>query len=164
MLFYTGIIRTAQKVAKSYVPEIQTKEKQLFRLYDMVEDAIKILNEGSLDDFGHLLNDAWEQKRSLSDLVTNQEVDEIYSSSIAAGALGGKLSGAGGGGFLLLYVPKEKQAGVKKALSQLLHVPFRFESNGSQIIFFDQHQEYKEEEIAYAQHSHSPFVELKNLK
>ena len=164
MLFYTGIVRTAEKVAKSYVPDIHTKEKQLFRLYGMVDNAIEILGKGDLDDFGFLLNEAWEEKRSLSKLVTNQQVDEIYDKAKKAGALGGKLSGAGGGGFLLLYVPLAKQHNVKETLNQLLHVPFRFESNGSQIIFFDQHQEYKEEELARSEHSHSPFVELKNLK
>ena len=72
--------------------------------------------------------------------------------------------GAGGGGFLLLYVPVEKQPDVKKKLSHLLHVPFRFESNGSQGIFYDRYREYKEEELSRSENSHTPFVELKDLK
>jgi D-glycero-alpha-D-manno-heptose-7-phosphate kinase len=91
-------------------------------------------------------------------------VDEIYASAIKAGALGGKLSGAGGGGFLLLYVPVEKQPDVKKKLSHLLHVPFNFETNGSQIIFHDLHKEYKAEELSHAEKAHAPFVELKDIE
>jgi D-glycero-alpha-D-manno-heptose-7-phosphate kinase len=91
-------------------------------------------------------------------------VDEIYASAIDAGALGGKLSGAGGGGFLLLYVPVEKQPDVKKKLFHLLHVPFSFEPKGSQIIFHDQHKEYKEEEQSHAENAHAHFVELKDLE
>ncbi|MDP6180513.1 MAG: hypothetical protein QGG48_11525, partial [Desulfatiglandales bacterium] len=164
MLFYTGIIRTAEKVAKSYVKDIQAKEKQLVRMHAMVDEAIEIMTNGDLDDFGLLLDEAWQKKRSLSKLVSNSKVDKIYASACSAGALGGKLSGAGGGGFLLLYVPVEKQPDVKKKLSHLLHVPFRFESNGSQIIFYDRYREYKEEELSRSENSHTPFVELKDLK
>ena len=164
MLFYTGIIRTAEKVAKSYVDNIETKEKQLVRLHAMVDKAIELISNGQLDDFGTLLNEAWQEKRNLSRLVSNPHVDEIYASAIDAGALGGKLSGAGGGGFLLLYVPVEKQPDVKKKLSHLLHVPFSFEPKGSQIIFHDQHKEYKEEEQSHAENAHTPFVELKDLE
>ena len=131
MLFYTGIIRIAEKVAKSYVDIIEEKEKQLLLMHNMVDEAIELIVNGNLDDFGYLLNDAWQQKRSLSKMVSNSQVDEIYASAINAGALGGKLSGAGGGGFLLLYVPVEKQSDVKQKLSHLLHVPFNFEPNGS---------------------------------
>ena len=164
MLFYTGIIRTAEKVAKSYVDDIETKEKQLIRLHAMVDRAVEIISNGQLDDFGTLLNEAWQEKRNLSRLVSNPQVDEIYASAIDAGALGGKLSGAGGGGFLLLYVPVEKQPDVKKKLSHLLHVPFSFEPKGSQIIFHDQHKEYKEEEQSQKENTHLPFVELQDLK
>ena len=157
MLFYTGIIRTAEKVAKSYVDEIETKEKQLIRMHAMVDEAIDILIDGNLDDFGLLLNETWQKKRSFSELVSNSQVDEIYASAIDAGALGGKLSGAGGGGFLLLYVPVEKQPDVKKKLSHLLHVPFSFEPKGSQIIFHDLHKEYKVEEQSHGENAHTPF-------
>jgi len=164
MLFYTGIMRTAENVANSYVADIQAKEKQLTRMHAMVDDAIEILTNGDLDDFGALLDEAWQEKRDLSRLVSNPQVDKIYASAIDAGALGGKLSGAGGGGFLLLYVPVEKQPDVKKKLSHLLHVPFSFEPKGSQIIFHDQHKEYKEEEQSHAENAHTPFVELKDLE
>jgi D-glycero-alpha-D-manno-heptose-7-phosphate kinase len=163
MLFYTGIIRTAEKVAKSYVDKIETKEKQLIRMHTMVDEAIDILTDGNLDDFGLLLNETWQKKRSLSELVSNSQVDEVYAMAIDAGALGGKLSGAGGGGFLLLYVQVEKQSDLKKKLSHLLHVPFSFEPKGSQIIFHDLHKEYKEEEQSQADNAHKPFVELKDI-
>jgi len=164
MLFYTGIMRTAEKVAKSYVEGIQAKKKQLVRIRAMVGEAVEIMMNGNLDDFGLLLNKTWQEKRSLSKLVSNSQVDEIYASAISSGALGGKLSGAGGGGFLLLYVPVEKQSDVKQKLSHLLHVPFSFEPTGSQIIFYDRHREYKEEERAYAENPHLSFVELKDMK
>jgi len=164
MLFYTGIMRTAENVANSYVEDIQGKEKQLTQMHAMVDDAIEILTNGDLDDFGSLLDEAWQKKRSLSKLVSNAQVDEIYTSAISSGALGGKLSGAGGGGFLLLYVPINRQSNVKKKLSKLLHVPFSFESNGSQIIFYDHHRKYKEEEQSQKENTHLPFVELQDLK
>ena len=162
MLYYTGVIRTAEKVAKSYVENIQTKQKQLVRMHAMVDEAIDILINSDLDDFGFLLNEAWQEKRSLSKLVSNSHVDEIYTAALSAGALGGKLSGAGGGGFLLLYVPFEKQPDIKQKLSCLLHIPFSFESKGSQIIFYDRQKKYKKEELAHAEKVHSPFIELKD--
>ena len=163
MLFYTGIIRTAEKVAKSYVDIIEEKGKQLLRMHDMVDEAIELIANGNLDDFGTLLNEAWQEKRNLSRLISNPQVDEIYASAIDAGALGGKLSGSGGGGFFLVYVPVEKQPDVKKKLSHLLHVPFSFEPKGSQIIFHDLHKEYKAEEQSHAENIRTPFVELKNI-
>ena len=163
MLFYTGIIRTAEKVARSYVDVIEEKEKQLYRMHDMVDEAIELIANGNLDGFGRLLNDAWQKKRSLSKMVSNSQVDEIYASAIDAGALGGKLSGAGGGGVLLLYVPVEKHTDVRRKLSHLLHVPFSFESKGSQVIFHDSHKEYKEEEKKRFESSIQDFIELKDL-
>jgi len=163
MLFYTGIVRTAEKVAKSYVDNIQVNEKQLILMHAMVNEAIELINNGDLDSFGMLLDEAWQKKRSLSKLVSNSHVDEIYAAAISVGALGGKLSGAGGGGFLLLYVPVENQANVKKKLSHLLHIPFSFETNGTQIIFFDQDNEYLEEDMHRDENSIQGFMELKNL-
>ena len=163
LLFYTGILRTAEKVAKSYVENIQTKEKQLVCMHAMVDDAIEILKRGELNDFGLLLNETWKKKRSLSKQVSNPHIDEIYTSAISAGALGGKLSGAGGGGFLLLYVPPEKQPDVKQKLSHLLHVPFSFTPNGSQIIFYDEHKKYKDEEDNRVNNPIQEFIELEKL-
>ena len=136
MLFFTGIVRTASTVASSYVPDLLGRRRQLSRMYEMVEDAVKVISDSSdLDDFGRLLDEMWLEKRSLSHLVTNDEIDSIYSQALKAGALGGKLIGAGGGGMLLLYVPSTFQHSVKQALKDLIHIPFQFDPLGSQIIY-----------------------------
>tara|TARA_Y100001960_G_C14732937_1_gene858633 strand:+ start:506 stop:1483 length:978 start_codon:yes stop_codon:yes gene_type:complete len=135
MLFFTGIQRFAEKVAKTYVNDIKAREKQLKLMHQMVDEGKKIIDAGNLDDFGDLLDQAWQRKRELSKEVSSQTIDDIYDLAIKSGALGGKISGAGGGGFMFFYVPKEKQEKVRKNLSQLIHVPFKFESGGSRIIF-----------------------------
>ena len=143
MLFYTGIPRTASNVAKSYVKKINNQEKQLSLMQSSVDDAISILNsKKDLNDFGKLLNEFWKLKKSLSSIVSNSEIDEIYEKAINAGAIGGKLIGAGGGGFLLLFVPPKNQKNVKEKLKKLVHVPFKFEHEGSQIIFFEPEENY----------------------
>jgi len=164
MLFFTGVLRRAEKIAESYVVNIETKEKQLRAMQKKVGDAITILNgSGSLDDFGKLLHEAWLEKSSLSKLVSNPYVDELYSVAREAGALGGKLCGAGGGGFMLLYVPPEKQPAVKNKFAKLLHVPFDFEHGGSKIIFYDQQKRYIKEENSRNKNQIIPFSELNPL-
>jgi D-glycero-alpha-D-manno-heptose-7-phosphate kinase len=151
MLFYSGIARTASEVADTYVHDLASRRRQLRLLADMVEEAIEILSRGGdLDPFGKLLDEAWQAKRSLSASVSNPGVEAIYAEATAAGAVGGKLIGAGGGGFMLLFVPPERQAAVKERLRRLVFVPFRFESSGSQIIFFDSQAEYPLEERTWA--------------
>jgi D-glycero-alpha-D-manno-heptose-7-phosphate kinase len=143
MLFYTGIVRTAATVADSYTREMEKREAQLRTLRAMVDEGSSILaSGGDLDPFGRLLDEAWRAKRSLSDRVSNPEVDGMYQAARDAGALGGKLTGAGGGGFLLLFVPPGCQKAVKATFSKLLHVPIRFEYSGSQIVVFDPDQDY----------------------
>jgi D-glycero-alpha-D-manno-heptose-7-phosphate kinase len=138
MLFFTGISRTASDVAGSYVQELgESKRRQLRMCKDLVEEGITILQTSQdLRGFGELLDEAWQAKRSLSERVSTPEIDAMYDAARRAGAVGGKLTGAGGGGFLLLFVPPERQARVREALPSLLHVPFKFEFSGSQIIFF----------------------------
>ncbi|MBI5684118.1 MAG: kinase [Verrucomicrobia bacterium] len=161
MLFYTGIKRTAAHVAKSYVDQIGEKKKQLHTIRDMVDESISILNGGNdLAKFGDLLHEAWQAKRSLSSHVTNSDVDEIYEAARAAGALGGKLTGAGGGGFMLLFAPPSKQEAIRERLNKLLHVPFEFEFNGSQIIFLSHEVDYTDAENARANQSLQAFREL----
>lgn len=161
MLFYSGIKRTASHVAESYVNGIENKRRQLRLAKDLVDEGISILNTGQdITRFGELLHEAWEAKRSLSDQVSNSYVDQIYNEAIAAGAIGGKLTGAGGGGFVLLFVPPAKQRVVKEKLNMLIHVPFKFEFSGSQIIFFDQEADYSAEEKAKANQQIHPFQEL----
>ena len=153
MLFYSGIERTASHIAQSYVPDIKDKKRQLRIMADLVNEAITILNrDGSLLPFGELMHEAWIAKRSLSTKVSNPTVDEMYEAARSAGAIGGKLTGAGGGGFLLLFVPTELRKTVRERLSHLIHVPFKFDFSGSQIIFFDPQETYSYETIS----SHPP--------
>jgi D-glycero-alpha-D-manno-heptose-7-phosphate kinase len=143
MLFYTGIQRTASQIAATYVTEIDVRRRQLRVIKDLVEEAIEILHGGhDIVGFGHLLHEAWQVKRSLSQHVSSTEVDGLYAAALDAGAIGGKLTGAGGGGFLLLFVPPERRVAVREALGNLIHVPFRFEFSGSQIIHFDPEEDY----------------------
>jgi D-glycero-alpha-D-manno-heptose-7-phosphate kinase len=149
MLFYTGIARTASDVAKSYVEGIDSRRRQLRLLQELVEESIDILTCGKdIRVFGELLHEAWEAKRSLSDKVSTSEVDALYERARKAGALGGKLTGAGGGGFLLLFVPPEQQRDVTEAFENLTRVPFAFESGGSQIIFHEPGVDYQHVEKA----------------
>jgi D-glycero-alpha-D-manno-heptose-7-phosphate kinase len=149
MLFYTGVPRTAADVARSYVANIETRRRQLKALRGLVEEGIDLLVSGAdLRAFGELLHEAWKIKRGLSDKVTNPSLDALYDKARSAGAIGGKLTGAGGGGFLLLFVPPEKRASVLSALRPQIHVPFAFESAGSQIIFYEPGVDYREAEMA----------------
>jgi D-glycero-alpha-D-manno-heptose-7-phosphate kinase len=144
LLVYTGIVRTAADVAQSYVPGIETKRRQLRIMKEMVDEAIEILTGGvNLLAFGELLHEAWLAKRSLSAAVSNPEVDALYRAALDAGAIGGKLTGAGGGGFLLLFAPPDRRADVLAALGECIHVPFEFESGGSQIIFYEPGTDYE---------------------
>ena len=137
MLFYTGIIRSAEEVARSYVSDIESRDEQLVSICQMVQESISLLKKEDLDSFGKLLHEAWMIKRSLSNMVSSSVIDDIYNNALKAGAVGGKLSGAGGGGFLLLFVPPERQKEVRERLNRLIYVPIEFEFSGSQIIFFD---------------------------
>ncbi len=149
MLFYTGIVRTASDVAQSYVGRIESCTRQLHVMKEMVRESIDILASGmDIRAFGDLLHEAWQVKRSLSNQVSNPEVDALYERARSAGALGGKLTGAGGGGFLLLFVPPRKRRRVLQALGHQIHVPFAFESAGSQIIFYETGVDYRDAERA----------------
>lgn len=164
MLFYTGIKRTASDVASSYVDDIERKGRQLRIMKDLVDESMMILGKGDdIKSFGELLHETWQLKRSLSDKVSNSYVDELYNESMAAGAIGGKITGAGGGGFLLLFVPPASQPQVKERLNKLVHVPFKFDFSGSQIIFFDSENEYYEEEKVRGNQSIQRFRELTEI-
>jgi D-glycero-alpha-D-manno-heptose-7-phosphate kinase len=149
MLFYTGIRRTASDVAGSYINGLDDKDRQFRIIGELTNEGVAALcGKSRITLFGELLHNAWQAKRDLSAQVSNADVEEIYKEALSAGAIGGKLLGAGGGGFILFFVPPSKQAGLKRRLNKLIYVPFKFESSGSQIIFFDPEQDYSREEKA----------------
>jgi D-glycero-alpha-D-manno-heptose-7-phosphate kinase len=131
-------------VAAEQIKKTQDKIHELSQMYLMVDEAIDILNSSNdLRDFGKLLHENWQLKRSLTNKISTPYIDFTYEKAIAAGALGGKLLGAGSGGFMLFFVEPELQPKVRESLSTLLHVPFRFENQGSQIIFFEPDTPYR---------------------
>jgi D-glycero-alpha-D-manno-heptose-7-phosphate kinase len=138
MLCFTGLSRIASEVAKSQIDNIDKREKELQFMKGLVDQAITVLQSrtDSIEEFGHLLHQSWMYKRQLSDQVSNSEIDNIYETARGAGAIGGKLLGAGGGGFFLLFVPPARQQEVREKLSRLIHVPFSFESTGSRVVLY----------------------------
>jgi D-glycero-alpha-D-manno-heptose-7-phosphate kinase len=160
MLFYTGITRTAADVAESYTKEIDKRRRQLRMLREMVDEGVSILSGGGIERFGELLHEAWEAKRSLSGQVSNSDVDAMYQAARSAGAIGGKLMGAGGGGFMVLFVPPSKQNAVRETLAKLLHVPFSLEFQGSHIVFCDHELDYSHVERDRDQRPVQAFREL----
>lgn len=145
LLIYTGIVRTASDVARSYVVDIASRRRQLRVMKELVDESLDILGSGAnIEAFGDLLHEAWQTKRSLSPAVSNSDVDDLYNRARQAGAIGGKLTGAGGGGFLLLFAPPDRHADILAALPGHIHVPFSFETSGSQIIFYEPGVDYRE--------------------
>lgn len=137
MLFFTGFSRIASEIAASKIANFSNRESELKTMYDMVNKAIEILQKDySIEEFGRLLHESWMLKRSLSSQVSNSEIDNLYDSAMKAGAIGGKILGAGGGGFLLIFSKPENHNSIKKALQGLIHVPFRFEHSGSQVVMY----------------------------
>ena len=105
-------------------------------MYQLTQESLTVLNSNDLQRFGKMLDESWQLKRSLSDKITTSTIDDLYDTAMRAGALGGKLLGAGGGGFILFFVEPHNKPKVRESLKQLLEVPFRFENLGSQIIFY----------------------------
>jgi D-glycero-alpha-D-manno-heptose-7-phosphate kinase len=137
MLYFSGFSRFASQIAGHQIQNIPKRKKELKAMYEMAQEGLNILNSGkNIMPFGKLLHESWQLKRTLSDKVSTTQIDEIYSKAKKAGAIGGKLLGAGGGGFIILFVAPERQPAVREALSKLLLVPFKFEDLGTQIIFY----------------------------
>ena len=138
MLYFTGIFREAPVLAARQIREMDLHRSELRELKGMVDEAIRLLDGShSLDRFGELLHEAWQIKQNLAEGITNPTIDEIYSAARKAGAVGGKILGAGGGGFILFFVQPEDQNRVRECLSKLVKVPFRFEYGGSHIVHND---------------------------
>lgn len=137
MLIFTGFSRNASEIAAEQIKATSQKIKELRAMQSMVDEAVKILHsQRNIADFGKLLDESWQLKRSLTKKVSNARIDEIYETAKKTGAIGGKLLGAGGGGFLLLFVKPESRDAVRHRFTNLLEVPFDFENSGSQIIFY----------------------------
>jgi D-glycero-alpha-D-manno-heptose-7-phosphate kinase len=143
-LFFTGFSRTASEVAQEQVRVTPQKTKELTAMHQLVDEAEAILcNQNCpMDEFGKLLHENWKIKRSLTSKITNPEIDEIYDAGLQAGALGGKLLGAGAGGFMLFYVPPERRASLRERLKNLLCVPIEFSNSGSQVVVYQPEAEY----------------------
>lgn len=138
MMFFTGFTRFSSDIQKANKLDEEEKINQLKQMVDLVDEAEAILTDKSrdLDDFGRLLDETWKLKRQTGNSVSNNNIDRLYEKGIQAGALGGKLLGAGGGGFLVFYVQPEKQEAVKEAMKDLLYIPFEFEDGGTQVIYY----------------------------
>lgn len=138
MLFFTGLSRFSSDVEKTKIDNYKNREVELRKMAEMVNEAMDILNgpERYLLEFGKLLDEGWRYKKSLSDKVSMPVIDQIYDAALKAGAIGGKILGAGGGGFLLLFAPPENQPRVKEQLKDLIYVPIRFEGAGSKIVLY----------------------------
>ena len=138
MLFFTGFSRLSFKIQEKTRNRLSSRIEILLEMKRLVDEAERILidEKTSLDDFGRLLDYGWRLKREINQEISTDEVDILYERAKKAGALGGKLLGAGGGGFLLLYVTPERREEVRQALAGLLHVPFQFENSGTETIYY----------------------------
>ena len=138
MLCFTGFSRIANEIAKSKIENFKHHIQELNNIRQMVDEAMVILANPNIPivQFGQLLDLSWQQKRKLSDKVSSPEIDQIYTSAINAGAIGGKILGAGGGGFMLLFAPPDKHATIREALKSLVHVDFNFEDSGSKVVLY----------------------------
>jgi D-glycero-alpha-D-manno-heptose-7-phosphate kinase len=138
MLCFTGFSRIASDIAKSKIENLKNRTVEISRMREMVDEAIGILNNSNtpIEEFGKLLDLSWKYKRSLSEQVSTKQIDDIYDEAQRAGAIGGKILGAGGGGFMLLFAKPEKQAAIRERLKNLVHVPFNFEDSGSRVVLY----------------------------
>ena len=135
-LIYTGITRTAQKIANSYTNNlVSQKKKNIKRMLEIVAEAKKIIKSENSDDFGYLLHETWMEKKYLSESISNNKIDYLYSSGVKNGAIGGKLLGAGGGGFILFYVKNEKKGEFLNFFKDKLIIPIKLSDTGSKIIY-----------------------------
>ncbi len=138
MMFFTGFSRLSSEIQKRNAYGNKEKSTQLREMYNLVDEAEKVLvdERQSLDEFGRLLNHTWQLKRKIGAAVSTEDIDLLYEKGMKAGAIGGKLLGAGGGGFLIFYVPQEYQQNVKREMSELLYVPFKFENSGTRVLYY----------------------------
>jgi D-glycero-alpha-D-manno-heptose-7-phosphate kinase len=144
MLFFTGFSRIASEIAQEQLKMTPHKQQELTAMLDLVDEAESILTATNrpITEFGRLLHRGWQFKRSLTSKISNANIDEIYDAGLSAGAVGGKLLGAGGGGFMLFFVPPENRDNVRVRLKKLLCVPFSFSNRGSHVVVYEPEAEY----------------------
>lgn len=149
-LFFTGFARTASEIAQEQVRLTPQRTKELNAMLQLVDEAEAIVAnpQRSLSEFGQLLHEGWQLKRSLTQKITNADIDEIYEAGLNAGALGGKLLGAGGGGFMLFFVRPEQREALRARLKKLLYVPVSFSNKGSQVVVYEPEEEYDKTLVA----------------
>lgn len=150
MLFFTGSFRNASDIAVEQIKKTIEKTTELKTMLEMVDESLNILcdNKDRLADFGKLLHESWMLKRALTPHITTSAIDAIYDTALKAGATGGKLLGAGGGGFILFFVRLDFQQKVREELSNLLYVPFKFQNLGSQIVYYAPEEDFWKAERA----------------
>jgi D-glycero-alpha-D-manno-heptose-7-phosphate kinase len=137
MLFFTGFSRFSSDIASEQQKATSNKTKELLEMLKLVDEAEEILtSKSNLNEFGRMLDYTWKLKRGITNRISTSDIDNLYQKAIDAGALGGKLMGAGGGGFMVFYVEKDKQHNVRHALKDLLHVPFNFENKGTSVLYY----------------------------
>jgi D-glycero-alpha-D-manno-heptose-7-phosphate kinase len=143
-LYFTGFARTASEIAKEQVRMTPQRKQELNTMLQLVDEAEAIITSPGrlLDEFGCLLHEGWQIKRSLTQKISNARIDEIYEAGLGAGALGGKLLGAGGGGFMLFFVPPERRQALRERLKKLLCVPFAFANKGSHVVVYEPEEVY----------------------
>jgi D-glycero-alpha-D-manno-heptose-7-phosphate kinase len=143
-LYFTGFSRIASEIAQEQLIVTPHKKRELSAMQQLVDEAEKIVTSPNrcLDEFGRLLHEGWKIKRTLTQKITNDHIDEVYEAGLSAGALGGKLLGAGGGGFMLFFVPPERRGELRQKLKRLLCVPFKFSNKGSQVVVYEPEETY----------------------
>lgn len=143
-LYFTGFSRIASEIAQEQLKMTPHKGRELDTMLQLVSEAEDIVVNPNrpLDEFGHLLNESWQIKRTLTQKISNADIDEIYQAGLSAGALGGKLLGAGGGGFMLFFVPPQKREALRLRLKRLLCVPFTFSTKGSEVVVYEPEESY----------------------
>ncbi|HTR22506.1 MAG TPA: hypothetical protein VMI10_00870 [Terriglobales bacterium] len=143
-LYFTGFSRIASEIAQEQVRQTPNKTRELETMHALVNEAEAIVTNPKcpISDFGKLLHQSWNLKRSLTQKITNPMIDEIYEAGRSAGALGGKLLGAGGGGFMIFFVPPERRASLRERLKKLLCIPFKFSTRGSHVVLYEPEKMY----------------------
>jgi D-glycero-alpha-D-manno-heptose-7-phosphate kinase len=161
-LYFTGFSRFASEIAQEQLKMTPHKKQELDTMLQLVDEAEAIIASPnrSLDEFGRLLDESWKIKRTLTQKISNASIDEIYEAGLSAGALGGKLLGAGGGGFMLFFIPPEKREALRLRLKKLLCIPFGFSTRGSHVVVYEPEELYDqalatERNLIYAQNGQS---------